>query len=217
MTSDAPDYPIRYDVTRPDSQSRLTNLPLFIGLFIRFILLIPQLIVVIFVGLVATILYFLATFAILFTGKYPEGFYNFVVSYMRWNANVGGYLLSLYDKYPPFSGDQQADYPLSFSSEYPATSSRLLNFPIIGYYIRELLLIPHAIIIFFLFIAAFVVVFVAKFAILFNGSFPEGMHGFVVASAGGRFESTPTRSASRTSTHPSVRSSAQPVLRWMHG
>lgn len=93
---------------------------------------------------------------------------------------MSGYLLSLYDKYPPFSGEPQADYPLSFSADYPASSSRLLNCPIIGYYIRNLLLIPHAIIVAFLFIAAFVVLFIAKFAILFTGSFPEGMHRFIV-------------------------------------
>ena len=111
-------YPVGYGVERPPSQSRLTNFPLGIGLFIRAILLIPQFIVLYFIGLVASILYFIATFAILFTGKYPEGMFSFIAGYVRWNANIGGYLLSLYDKYPPFSGDQQADYPLKVAVDY---------------------------------------------------------------------------------------------------
>ena len=90
-------YPVTFDIDRPATQSRLTNFPLFIGFFIRAILLIPQYIVLYFIGIVAMILYFIATFAILFSGKYPDGLYNFVANYVRWNANYNGYLLSLYD------------------------------------------------------------------------------------------------------------------------
>ena len=181
MTSDAPDYPVRFDVARPASQSRLTNFPLGIGFFIRAILLIPHFIILYFLQLVATLIYFIATFAILFTGKYPEGMFNFFVGYMRWSANIYGYLLSLLDRYPPFSLDEQVDYPLTFQAAYPERSSRLLNFPLfIGLVVKFILLIPHLIIVGFLYMAAVIVVFVAQFAILFTGSFPEGMHGFVV-------------------------------------
>jgi hypothetical protein len=166
-------------VERPASQSRLTNFPLGIGTLIRYILLIPHIVVLYFVTLIAYILYFLATFGILFTGKYPRGMFNFVVGFMRWSANVGAYLNSLIDKYPPFSTEAQ-EYPVSLEVDYPETSSRLLNFPILGITIKELLLIPHLIVLIFLFVAVFVVVFIAKFAILFSGSFPEGMHRFVV-------------------------------------
>lgn len=181
MASDAAAYSVTYDIDRPASQSRLTNFPLGIGILIRAILLIPQLIILYFIGIVAFILYFIATFAILFSGKYPEGMFNFVANYVRWNANINSYLLSLHDKYPPFSGDQQADYPLRFTVDYPPTSSRILNFPLfIGMTIRALLLIPHFIIIYFLGLAEFIVVFIAQFAILFSGLFPEGLHSFAV-------------------------------------
>ena len=90
----------------------------------RIFLLIPHLIVLYLVNLIAYLLYFIATFAILFTGKYPEGMFNFVVGSMRWGANVGAYLNSLMDKYPPFSTDAQA-YPVSLEADYPESSSRL--------------------------------------------------------------------------------------------
>ena len=174
-----PAYPVRLDVVRAEAQSRLTNFPLGIGMFIRYILLIPHLIILYFLALVAYLLYFIATFAILFTGRFPQGLHGFVAGFMRWNTNVTAYVYSLLDKYPPFSMDQQ-DYPLTFEVDYPDTSSRLLNFPFFGIIIKSFLLIPHYIVVAFLGIAALVVIFIAQFAILFSGAFPAGMHKFVV-------------------------------------
>lgn len=183
MVSDTADYPVRYDIARDASQSRLTNFPLGIGTLIRSILLIPHFIILYFLGIVAYIIYFIAKFAILFTGTYPAGMYNFVAMYVRWNARASAYLLSLFDKYPPFTGDEDAASPFSFTLVYPATSSRLLNFPFLGLVIRAILLIPHFVILFFLGIAMVTVVFIAQFAILFSGAFPEGMHSFCVGVA----------------------------------
>ena len=129
----------------------------------------------------ANIVYFIATFAILFTRRYPAGLFNFYVGYMRWNANMIGYLVHVYDKYPPFSMDAQSDYPLSLSIDSPPELNRILNFPLfIGYFIKTVLLIPHLIILVFLILTAMVVLFIAQFAILFTGSFPEGMHRFMI-------------------------------------
>ena len=180
MTSEAVDYPIRLEVQRPDQQSRLTNFPLFIGTTIRAFLLIPHLIILYFLQIVAQVIYFIATFAILFTGSYPRGMFNFYVGYLRWNANVYGYFLHLYDGYPPFSMDQQS-YALTLTVDYPPSLSRILNFPLfVGAFIKIVLTIPHIIILAFLMIAALVVIFIALFAVLFTGSFPPGMHTFVV-------------------------------------
>ncbi len=68
LTNEAVDYPIRLNITRDATQSRLTNFPLGIGTIIRIILLIPHLIILYFLQIVAAIVYFIATFAILFTG-----------------------------------------------------------------------------------------------------------------------------------------------------
>jgi hypothetical protein len=180
LTSETVDYPVQFDISRDATQSRLTNFPLGIGFFIRSILLIPHFIILYFLGIVAYIVYFIAKFAILFTGRYPEGMYSFVLTYVRWNARNNAYLLSLFDKYPPFHGNEDPATSLSFTTVYPATSSRLLNFPFLGLIIRAILLIPHFIVVAFLAIAMVVVVFVAQFAILFSGAFPEGMHAFCV-------------------------------------
>jgi hypothetical protein len=47
----------------------------------------------------------IAWFAILFTGRYPEGLYHFGSGVLRWNIRVDAYLLLLTDVYPPFSLD----------------------------------------------------------------------------------------------------------------
>ena len=171
-------YPIRLDIRRPETQSRLTNFPLFIGTFIRAILAIPHFIVLYFLGIIGALVYFIATFAILFTGKYPLGMFNFYVGVQRWSTNITAYLSHLYDQYPPFSTEQQ-QYPLTYEVDYPETLSRLLNAPFIGIVIKFVLLIPHFVALFFLAIVAYILIFIAQFAILFSGSFPEGMHRFV--------------------------------------
>lgn len=45
----------------------------------------------------------MAWFAILFTGRYPKGLYDFGVGAMRWRLRVEAYVLLLVDEYPPFS------------------------------------------------------------------------------------------------------------------
>jgi hypothetical protein len=173
---------VRLQIERPAQQSRVTNLPLGIGLFIRSILLIPHFIILYFLALVAYIVYFIATFAILFTGRYPEGMFKFFVGFSRWSANVYGYLGSLYDNYPPFSMEPQPVYPLTLEVDYEAERSRLLNLPFLGLFVKMILAIPHLIIITFLLFVVYIVLFLAKFAILFTGSFPSGLHGFVVGT-----------------------------------
>jgi hypothetical protein len=166
-------------VPRPASQSRLTNFPLFIGTFIRYILLIPHLVVLYFLGLAALVVGFIADFAILFTGNYPRGMFNFVLGVQRWGMNVGVYVSSLRDEYPPFSTDD-GKYPVTYDVAYPDKLSRILNFPIFGIYIKLLLAIPHYICLFFLGLVAYLIMFIASFAILFTGSYPDGMHKFMV-------------------------------------
>ena len=91
-------YPITFGAIYPEKMSRLTT-------FFRLILGIPQYIVLYFVAIAAGVVAFIAWWAILFTGKYPKGIFDFFVGYMRWMTRVSGYTYLLTDKYPPFSMD----------------------------------------------------------------------------------------------------------------
>jgi hypothetical protein len=95
---EAKDYPITFGAVYPDKMSRLST-------FFRIILVIPHAIVLYFVGIAAGVIGFIAWWAILFTGKYPKGMFDFFVGFMRWTTRVNGYTYLLTDKYPPFSLD----------------------------------------------------------------------------------------------------------------
>jgi hypothetical protein len=47
----------------------------------------------------------IAFFAVLFTGRWPDGLRSFLLGVMRWALRVEAYLLLLTDEYPPFSLD----------------------------------------------------------------------------------------------------------------
>ncbi|MCJ7491018.1 MAG: DUF4389 domain-containing protein, partial [Dehalococcoidia bacterium] len=71
----------------------------------RFILIIPQIIVLLFVMIAWAITAIIGWFAILFTGRYPDGLWKFGEGVMRWLLRVESYFLLLHDDYPPFSLD----------------------------------------------------------------------------------------------------------------
>jgi pilus assembly protein TadC len=91
-------YPITFNAVYPEKMSRLTT-------FFRLILIIPHAIVLYFLAIAVGVIAFIAWWAILFTGKYPKGMYDFYYGYVRWMTRVSGYAMLLTDKYPPFSLD----------------------------------------------------------------------------------------------------------------
>jgi hypothetical protein len=139
---------------------------------------IPHLFVLMFMALAAGILRFIAWWAILFTGKHPKGFFDFQVGVLRWNARVNARLMNLADGYPPF-GTDAADDHVKLNVQYPEklnVGTHLLKTFFGFFYV----LIPHAICLIFLGIAAYFVIFIAWWAVLITGKYPKGMHDFVV-------------------------------------
>ncbi|HZP48282.1 MAG TPA: DUF4389 domain-containing protein [Vicinamibacterales bacterium] len=94
---DAP-YPASFEAVDPAARDRLT-------VAFRLVLAIPHFIVLFFLLFAWWITAVVAWFAILLTGAYPEGLYDFGVGCLRWLLRVESYLLLLVDEYPPFSFD----------------------------------------------------------------------------------------------------------------
>jgi hypothetical protein len=162
----AGDYPVRFDVEYPERLSRWK-------IFLKGLFAIPHFIIVYLLQVVNSVIVFIAFFAILFTKKWPRGMFDFSVQIQRWTLNVLAYALLLQrDEYPPFTGEA-GQYPLTLEVEYDDDLSRWMIF------VKWLLVIPHIIVLFFLFIAAYVVVLIAFFAILFTAKYPRGMFDFV--------------------------------------
>src|SRR3954465_3742993 len=91
---------LRLDMPYPDARTDLNRwLPL-----VKWFLAIPHYIVLAFLGIAAAVSIVLAWFAILFTGRYPRGLFDFVLGVGRWGVRVQAYALLLTtDRYPPFS------------------------------------------------------------------------------------------------------------------
>ncbi|MDQ1383145.1 MAG: hypothetical protein QOG65_524 [Actinomycetota bacterium] len=70
--------------------------------FFRIILVIPQAIVLVALTFAAAVVTFIALFAVLFTGRWPDGMRDFVIKVQRWSLRVQVYAMLLTDVYPPF-------------------------------------------------------------------------------------------------------------------
>ena len=98
-------YPVTLTIEYPERLSR--GLVVLKALFGWLYVGIPHGICLILYEIAVCVVTFIAFWAILFTGKYPKGMYDFVVGYLRWSLNVSAYLILLRDEYPPFSGEQK--------------------------------------------------------------------------------------------------------------
>ncbi len=94
---------VHLDIDYPDVERDLNRwLPL-----VKWLLAIPHFIVLIFLSILVLFSVVIAWFAILFTGRYPRGLFNFVVGVGRWQNRVLAYaVLMVTDEYPPFSLDE---------------------------------------------------------------------------------------------------------------
>jgi Domain of unknown function (DUF4389) len=91
---------VHVDIDYPDVQRDLNRwLPL-----VKWLLAIPHFIVLVLLGIAVFLVVIFAWFAVLFTGRYPRGLFDFVEGVFRWGTRVEGYaLLLVTDRYPPFS------------------------------------------------------------------------------------------------------------------
>lgn len=90
---------VSLNIKYPNAKQLNRFLPL-----VKWILVIPHMIILMLLTFVALIVWILAWFAILFTGRYPRVFFDFLIGYLRWMARVVCYAFILTtDEYPPFS------------------------------------------------------------------------------------------------------------------
>jgi hypothetical protein len=97
FSGDSGEYPVTLEVAYDENLSRWQ-------IFVKWLLAIPHYIVLLFLLVGVSVTVFIAFFAILFTGRYPRGLFDFAVGTMRYMTRVQAYAHWLMtDRYPPFS------------------------------------------------------------------------------------------------------------------
>jgi hypothetical protein len=145
---------------------------------VNWILAIPHFFVIYGLNIVAQILALISVFTILFTRRNP--FVAFQSMVLRYQWRVWSFAGFMRNEYPPFDFevvaiDNGAD-TASVSVTPPAELNRWLPL------VKWILVIPHVIVLAFVFIGVFIVHVIAFFAVLFTGRWPEGMRRFVVGA-----------------------------------
>ncbi len=163
--------PVQMRFGMPMPQRRLTVL-------FRFLLVIPQFIVLYFVSLAAFFVVVIGWFAALFTGSLPGWSAEFLSGWLRWTARVDAYVFLLTDQYPPFSLDPSPAYPVDvFVMSGPLNRWAVL--------FRYFLAIPAAIAASLVFIGLSIFSVVMWVAALIRGRVPTWM--FEAAAAAIRY------------------------------
>lgn len=150
-----------------EQRSRVTT-------FFRLILAIPHFVVAMVWGIAAFFAIVAAWFAVVITGRYPDGLYGFIGSFNRYLTAVYGYTGLLTDEYPPFSGDTDG-YPVHLvlppaKTEYSRAKA----------FFRLILAIPVYIIAYAMQIVWEVGALIAWFVILVLGKQPKGLQDMIV-------------------------------------
>jgi hypothetical protein len=159
---------------------------------VKWILLIPHLLVLLVLWLAFAVVTVVAFFAVLFTASYPRALFDFNVGVLRWTWRVTyyGYSALGTDRYPPFTLGPAPDYPARLEIDRPERLSRGLV--LVKWW---LLAIPHYLVLALIWggaaassdveLAASVglvglLVLFAAVALLFTGRYPRGMFDLVV-------------------------------------
>jgi hypothetical protein len=163
----APDYPAGLEVSYPVELNRW--LPL-----VKWLLVIPHFFVLIFVAIGAFFVGIYAFFAVLFTGRWPRGAFDYLVGTLRWAYRVVAYYHLMVDPYPPFSMADDPDYPVRLHIDYPEQMARWRPL------VQWLLAIPYLIVAGVLYWLTGILTIIAFFTVLFTKQIPRGVFDLMV-------------------------------------
>lgn len=169
MNASTAEYPIRVELDHGLEVERWRP-------FFNWILAIPHFVVLYVLGIVVSVVWVVAFFAVLFTGGMPRGLFDFQVMYWRYSWRTYSFMAGLRGGYPPFDFQTTGSEPdvASFEVDYPERLSRWLIF------VKWLLAVPHYVVLFLLIVAAFFAWGIGALAVLVTGRWPDSIQHLLV-------------------------------------
>ncbi len=160
-------YPVTFEADYVERRNRLST-------FFRLILAIPLAIWLYLYAILALVAIVIAWFAIVITGGYPRGLYDFVAGFTRFTARFTAYTYLLCDPYPSFGGSADPAYPVRMEFERLDAYNRLKTL------LRIILAIPIAILRYVMTLMLEIGAIGAWIVIVITGKLPRGLFDLMV-------------------------------------
>jgi hypothetical protein len=161
-------YPVTFEADYVERRNRLSAL-------FRLLLAIPLAIWLYLYAIAACIAVVIAWFAIVITGHYPKGLYDFLAGFTRFQVRFTAYAALLCDPYPSFTGAPDPEYPVRMEFAGPLERYRRLKT-----LFRVIIAIPLMIIRYIMGLLLEVGAFAAWVIIVITGKLPQGLFDLLV-------------------------------------
>lgn len=156
-------YPVEFEMDFVERRNRLTT-------FFRSLLSVPHYLFAAVYGVAFLVVYIVAWFALMFTGRWPAGLYEFAGGYLRYISRLSAYMYLGVDQYPPFSGAPDDSYPVRVHIAPP-----LDRYSRVKVFFRGLYAILAVIIRYAMAIVIGAVALISWFVIVITGRQPAGL------------------------------------------
>ena len=174
----APDaYPVNVSYDREAPINRLWGV-LWIGMLVRWFLLLPHYLVIFLVAIVAGLMLLVAWIPVLILGRFPGWGYRWIGGLLAYNQRITAYAMLMTSNYPPFALESE-DYPITVRYDEGVRINRLWGIPIIGHLVRFIVLIPHFIVLWLLWFVAGFLAFFAWVPVLIFGRQADLIYTFL--------------------------------------
>jgi hypothetical protein len=164
-------HTITVTVTDAREINRWWGLP-FVGMVVRYILTIPHILVLYLLGIGMFLWFIVSWLVILLLGKVPEVVVKLMTESLQRSYRAAGYVILLPSDYPPLEPGPSQPVPVAVDID-DTRISRLWGIPLVGGFVRGVVLIPHFFILSFLGVALGGVALLVWIPILVNGRYPD--------------------------------------------
>lgn len=179
-------YPINAEFEPAGARNRWWAFPVLGGIA-RAVVLIPHLIILVLLAIIFNpglggghigLAFLILWIPVLIGGIMPTWGYAFVGGYLRWSTRASAFLFGLTDAYPPFTM-HTAGHPVQVAIRVPERNSRWWAIPVLAFFAKQVILVPHLLCLVGLFIGVLVLWLVMWIPVLFTGRYPAGPYGFL--------------------------------------